>query len=65
MKQYNQHALVANVGLLKPHQQRAYERFTAHGPLALLPMQNDRMSLVWAMPPKEAAHMLSLSDTDF
>ncbi|AUH71231.1 2-octaprenyl-6-methoxyphenyl hydroxylase [Legionella sainthelensi] len=65
VKQYNQHALVANVGLLKPHQQRAYERFTAHGPLALLPMQNDRMSLVWAMPPKEAAHMLSLSDTDF
>ncbi|KTD11938.1 2-octaprenyl-6-methoxyphenol hydroxylase [Legionella gratiana] len=65
VKQYDQHALVANVGLLKLHEQCAYERFTIHGPLALLPMQGNRMSLVWAVPPNQAAHLLSLSDADF
>lgn len=65
VKQYNQHAIVANVGLLKSHEQCAYERFTVQGPLALLPMQDNRMSLVWAVPPNEAAQLLSLSDTDF
>lgn len=64
-KIYGQQAIVANIGLIKPHQGRAYERFTPHGPLALLPMQDHRMSLVWAMPPKEAEHMMSLSDAEF
>ena len=64
-KNYDQQAIVANVGLVKPHDERAYERFTAHGPLALLPMQDNRMSLVWAMPPKEAEQLMSLSDAEF
>lgn len=64
-KLYGQHAIVANVGLLKPHRYCAYERFTSRGPLALLPMQENRMSLVWAVPPKEAEHLLSLSESDF
>lgn len=65
MKQYEQHALVANIGLLKSHRQWAFERFTVHGPLALLPMQQDRMALVWVVPPQEATRLLSLSDKDF
>ncbi|KTC80982.1 2-octaprenyl-6-methoxyphenyl hydroxylase [Legionella cherrii] len=64
-KLYSQHAIVANVGLQKPHQHRAYERFTSYGPLALLPMQENRMSLVWAVPPKEAERLLSLSEGNF
>ncbi|KTD69382.1 MULTISPECIES: 2-octaprenyl-6-methoxyphenyl hydroxylase [Legionella] len=64
-KLYGQHAIVANVGLLKPHQHRAYERFTVYGPLALLPMHDNRMSLVWAVPPKEAERLLSLPEVDF
>lgn len=64
-KLYGQHAIVANVGLLKPHEHRAYERFTARGPLALLPMQENRMSLVWAVSPKEAEHLLSLTEAAF
>lgn len=64
-KSYNQQAIVANVGLMKAHQQTAYERFTAQGPLALLPLQQDRMALVWAMDPKKADHMMQLPPTDF
>ncbi|MBI2785558.1 MAG: 2-octaprenyl-6-methoxyphenyl hydroxylase [Legionella longbeachae] len=65
IKSFEQQALVANVALLKPHGQRAYERFTVHGPLALLPMQRNRMSLVWALTPKKAEHLLSLTEEDF
>jgi 2-octaprenyl-6-methoxyphenol hydroxylase len=65
IKQYEQQAIVTNIGLANAHQGRAYERFTTHGPLALLPMQENRMSLVWAMPPKEAQQLMSVPDTDF
>ncbi|STY31692.1 2-octaprenyl-6-methoxyphenol hydroxylase [Legionella wadsworthii] len=64
-KSYGQHAIVANVGLNRSHEFRAYERFTRFGPLALLPMQGNRMSLIWAVPPKEAERLLTLSETDF
>lgn len=64
-KMYQQHAIVANIGLVRPHGGQAYERFTAHGPLALLPMQGKRMSLVWAMPPAAAEQLMSLSDAEF
>lgn len=47
---YQQVALIANVTTQQPHQGRAFERFTANGPLALLPMSNNRLSLVWCHP---------------
>lgn len=64
-KDYQQSAIVANIELEKPHQHRAFERFTPSGPLALLPMTDQRMSLVWAMPPAQASEHLALSDKDF
>ncbi|WP_298624299.1 2-octaprenyl-6-methoxyphenyl hydroxylase [uncultured Legionella sp.] len=64
-KSYGQHALVANIGLVKPHAHKAFERFTAHGPLALLPMQDNRMSMVWAMTPEQADKLMALPDGDF
>lgn len=64
-KDYQQEAIVANVALMKPHGQRAFERFTPEGPLALLPMQGNRMSLVWAMRPGKAKQLMSTTDTEF
>lgn len=64
-KAYNQQAIVANIELSKAHQNRAYERFTSQGPLALLPMQGRRMSLVWAMSPQQATRTMALSDSAF
>ncbi|MFO8638137.1 2-octaprenyl-6-methoxyphenyl hydroxylase [Legionella pneumophila serogroup 1] len=65
IKDYTQDAIVANVGLIKPHGNRAFERFTPNGPLALLPMMNDKMSLVWASKPEEAKRLAMLNDGDF
>lgn len=62
---FGQVALIANVLCQQAHQGRAFERFTQHGPLALLPMSEGRMSLVWCMPPEQAERVLALDDTQF
>lgn len=65
VKMFNQHAIVANIGLARSHHHVAYERFTLSGPLALLPMADDRVSMVWALAPDEASRVMSLNDRDF
>jgi len=62
---YNQTAIVANVTPEKAHDNRAFERFTANGPIALLPLTENRCSLVWTHTPEEAEATLKLSDEDF
>ncbi|WGE32387.1 2-octaprenyl-6-methoxyphenyl hydroxylase [Actinobacillus genomosp. 2] len=63
LKDYQQSALIANVEISEPHQGQAFERFTTQGPLALLPLSDNRMSLVWCV--KQAEDLLSLADEDF
>ena len=65
IKDYHQHAIVTNIGLARSHHFHAYERFTASGPLALLPMSHSRMAAVWALEPDVADRLLKLSDYDF
>lgn len=62
---YGQCAVIANIGIQAPHQQRAFERFTPQGPLALLPLSRQRYSLVWTVTPDEAARLMALQDADF
>jgi 2-octaprenyl-6-methoxyphenol hydroxylase len=62
---FEQVAVIANVLAQEPHQGRAFERFTKNGPVALLPMSDNRMSLVWCLHPDEAKVILALSDSDF
>ncbi len=47
---YEQLAVIANVATSVAHEGRAFERFTQHGPLAMLPMSDGRCSLVWCHP---------------
>jgi len=44
-----QTAVLSFLALSKPHQGLAFERFTAQGPLALLPWQADRYAMIWGM----------------
>jgi len=62
---YGQHAVIANVTPGKPHENRAYERFTGDGPIALLPLTENRCSLVWTQPPDVAAETMTFSDEKF
>ncbi|WP_298772607.1 2-octaprenyl-6-methoxyphenyl hydroxylase [uncultured Shewanella sp.] len=66
---FKQTAIVANIHTRKPHQHWAYERFTEHGPLALLPLSphqgQHRLSLVWALSDKEASRLLTAPKSVF
>ncbi|MBU2178999.1 MAG: 2-octaprenyl-6-methoxyphenyl hydroxylase [Gammaproteobacteria bacterium] len=62
---YEQAAVIANIGVLEPHQHIAFERFTEHGPIALLPLSRQRYSLVWTLPPLEAERVQQLGDAEF
>jgi 2-octaprenyl-6-methoxyphenol hydroxylase len=62
---YEQLAVIANVTTAVPHDGRAFERFTEHGPLAMLPMSDGRCSLVWCHPLENRDEVLSWSDELF
>jgi 2-octaprenyl-6-methoxyphenol hydroxylase len=62
---YNQTAIVTNVTPEAPHNNLAWERFTDTGPLALLPITDNRLGVVWCQPPDDADTLLSMDDGDF
>lgn len=62
---YRQTALIANITPADAHAGQAFERFTEEGPLALLPLPDNRCALVWTRPGKDAERLLKLSDQAF
>lgn len=62
---YGQTALIANVTPGKPHGGQAFERFTDEGPMALLPLPDNRCALVWTRPEQDAARLVALSEAEF
>lgn len=65
---YDQHALVANVVTELPHDGVAYERFTETGPVALLPLPDEkkkRAALIWTLPDNEINEVMHLPDEEF
>ena len=61
---YRQHAVLAEVRPQPAHGNRAWERFTPDGPLALLPIGND-YSVVFTVPPHKADALMAMSDPAF
>ena len=62
---YGHTAVISTVTPGRPHGQVAYERFTNTGPLALLPMTDNRLSLVWTFHTDDADAALAWSDEQF
>ena len=65
VEDYDQVAIVANIGADRPQEGTAYERFTPSGPLALLPLFDGSFGVVWTAKPDHAKQLLNASDTDF
>ena len=63
-RDYGQTAVVARVATGLPHGGVAYERFTRHGPLALLPM-GEGMAVIWTTTPDRAAELAAISESAF
>lgn len=64
-KDYQQSAIITNLQTDQPHNGIAYERFTDSGPLAFLPMTDNRYSVVWSCPRHQAQSLLDLSEAEF
>ena len=63
-KDYGQTAIVTEAWSDETHNGRAFERFTAEGPLALLPLERG-YSVVWCMRADHARALLALDDDAF
>ena len=64
-KPYQQHAIIANLALSQNHQHTAWERFTEHGPMALLPLPDKRYSLVYTVADDAVQQVMQLDDAAF
>ncbi|MCU7842568.1 MAG: 2-octaprenyl-6-methoxyphenyl hydroxylase [Candidatus Thiodiazotropha sp. (ex Monitilora ramsayi)] len=62
---YDQTAIIANLTTSKSHDGVAYERFTDSGPLAMLPMTEARVSMVWTARDEQVDDLMSLTDQAF
>jgi len=64
-RDYQQSAVIANVRTDQLHQGIAYERFTDSGPIAFLPMTENRYSVVWSCQRQEESSIMALDDGAF
>ncbi len=64
-KDYGQSAVICNVTPGQAHANVAYERFTADGPIAFLPLTGNRCSVVWTLSHDQAERAMQLDDEAF
>lgn len=63
--EYGQTALVTTVEAELPHQNTAFERFTASGPLALLPQSGNLLAVVWTRSHEQAESLMAGGEANF
>ena len=67
-KEYEQMGVVGTVTFAKPLADgnvTAYQKFLPTGPIALLPLDATRSSLVWTLPPKTAKELVKFDPKNF
>ncbi len=62
---YGQRGVVGYVDSERPNEATAWQRFLDTGPLAVLPVDKYRSSIVWTLPDAEAERVLALDDEAF
>ncbi|HWV11144.1 MAG TPA: 2-octaprenyl-6-methoxyphenyl hydroxylase [Pseudomonas sp.] len=62
---YGQSALIANVSPQEAHRGQAFERFTEDGPMAMLPLADNRCALVWTRATADADRLLKIDEAQF
>jgi 2-octaprenyl-6-methoxyphenol hydroxylase len=64
-KRYAQEVIVARVDSARAHRAQAFERFTAAGPIALLPIAAHSFALAWTLEAADAVDVAQLEDRAF
>ena len=62
---YGQRAVIGNLLPERRLDHRAFERFTPQGPLAILPIADDRAGFVWTVAEHDAERVMTLDDDEF
>lgn len=62
---HNRFGLVASVRPGLPHRNIAHEYFRTSGPLAFLPLDEARYSIVWTLAPRDASRIMDMDDAAF
>ncbi|MEK2611684.1 2-octaprenyl-6-methoxyphenyl hydroxylase [Pseudomonas shirazensis] len=62
---YQQSALIANITPGEAHGGQAFERFTEQGPMALLPLPDNRCALVWTRQGMDAKRLAEIDERNF
>ena len=62
---YEQCAVIFNIGTEAPLAGRAFERFTKRGPIAMLPLTGGRAAVIWTLPAADARGVAELPDDRF
>lgn len=62
---HNRFGLVASVTPSNPHRDVAHECFRSEGPLAFLPLDAGRYSIVWTLAPRDASRISMMDDAGF
>ena len=62
---YAQQAIILNCATEVAADGRAFERFTPQGPLAVLPLAQGRVAVIWTLPTEVADGMLALPEQEF
>jgi 2-octaprenylphenol hydroxylase len=62
---YDQFAVVTHVETEQSHQHTAWQRFTATGPVAFLPLADGRSSIVWTTTPDHSERLVAATAEDF
>ena len=65
LNDYTQKGLVAVVTTEKHHEYTAWQRFMPSGPLAFLPLGDDKISIVWTLPSDKADYHVAMSNENF
>ena len=66
VRPYDQYAIVCNLTMSQPHANWAFERFTADGPMAWLPLPAAKdVALVWTVPANRIDEVNGLTDAEF
>jgi 2-octaprenylphenol hydroxylase len=62
---YQQDALVAHVQTSRPHANTAWQRFLSTGPVAFLPLEDGRSSIVWSVTRARAGELRAMNSQQF